>query len=147
MRPVHWHLDLANTWACHSQAHQVDSYLASSLIILYPSAAFTPKPPFGHFPACSWTCYLAPKHNRAWLLTRGMQPAVLQADDERGYFYPGTSAGCWALAPGHTLSCFYCFPRQIFFLGILGYFLFECRCWNSFRNGSGLKLESLLGSS
>lgn len=58
---VHWHLDLANNQTCHGQAHQVGTYLASSLIISYASATVTLKPQAGLPPACSWACYFAPK--------------------------------------------------------------------------------------
>lgn len=128
------------------QDYQVGAYLASSLIISYPCTTLTLKPSLAFPQPAAGHVILLQKHRRVWLLTRGMQPAILQTDDERGYFCPRTSAGLRALVPRHTLSCFYCFLNKCFPLR-LGIFLFESRRWNSFRNFSGLKLELWLGSS
>lgn len=60
-RPVHQHLDLAHNGACHGPAHQVATYLASSLIISHPSETLPLKSQPGLPPACSWACCFAPK--------------------------------------------------------------------------------------
>lgn len=114
---------LQTTGPATGQDHQVGAYLASSLIISYPCTTLTLKPiPAFPQPAAGHVILLQ-KHRRVWLLTRGMQPAVLQTDDERGYFCPRTSAGLRALVPRHTLSCFYCFPRQTFSFALWDIFI------------------------